>query len=176
MRIISHRSNLNGPDERYDTFSILRALSLGFDVEIDVRFSKGRLWVGHDNPLFPVDKELLTNDSAGRIWFHAKDAGAVAAAPEIGLIFSHWDDDFAVISGEKRLIWLHPNRNNDLADYVKSGAINPAKTIILDVCSFDRPDPNWIIDNEFFAVCTDWPLDWHSHREIHLSKLKTAKT
>ena len=64
MKIIAHRANLNGPNlnDENQISSINKCIDLGFDVEIDVRLVKGKLYLGHDNP----DK-IITKRELGQI-------------------------------------------------------------------------------------------------------------
>lgn len=162
MRIISHRANLNGPSENYSEFKILRALRMGFDIEIDIRCDSNRLWVGHDHPDFLLPRDVTSNDMISRVWFHAKDLASVEMLPDHALVFCHADDDFVIVSGDKRIIWLHPKLNSQIDDLVAGGSISPNRTIVLDVAGHPRIDPEKFVEKGygFMGVCTDWPIDW----------------
>ncbi len=162
MRIISHRANLNGPSENYSEFKILRALRMGFDIEIDVRSESNKLWVGHDRPEFLLSKGITSNEMISRVWYHAKDLAAVELLPENALVFAHADDDFTIVAGDKKIIWLHPRLNPQLDELISSSAITPSRTIVLDVAGHPRLNPFDLIKkgNHFLGVCTDWPIDW----------------
>ena len=68
MKIIAHRANINGPSIKKENLksSIKDCLDLGFDVEIDIRSIKGKLYLGHDNPqlIITID-ELRMIKNAG---------------------------------------------------------------------------------------------------------------
>ena len=57
MKIISHRGNIRGPvlDKENRPSYIDCAIGSGYDVEIDVRYSEGALWTGHDQPQYRID-------------------------------------------------------------------------------------------------------------------------
>jgi hypothetical protein len=162
MRIISHRANLNGPSEDYSEFKILRALRMGFDIEIDVRGESNKLWVGHDRHEFLLSKNITSNEMLSRVWYHAKDLAAVELLPDNALAFAHADDDFTIVAGDKKIIWLHPRLNPRLDELIATAAITPNRTIVLDVQGHPRLDPFEFIKkrNHFLGVCTDWPIDW----------------
>jgi len=57
MILISHRGNINGKFESYEnepTYIDL-ALSKGYDVEIDVWYVDGLLYLGHDKPQYGIE-------------------------------------------------------------------------------------------------------------------------
>lgn len=103
MIIISHRGNLNGPNVELenDPSQTLKALSLGFDVEVDVRCCSGRLFLGHDRSQYEVDEWFLKNP---KLWCHAKDLEALKCLLAIDAhCFYHTDEDFVLTSRKK--IW-----------------------------------------------------------------------
>lgn len=135
---------------------------MGFDIEIDVRSESNKLWVGHDRPEFQLSKSVTSNEMISRIWYHAKDLTAVELLPEHALVFAHAEDDFTIVSGDRKIIWLHPRLNPQLDKLIASSAITPGRTIVLDVEGHPRLDPQELIKkgNHFLGVCTDWPIDW----------------
>ena len=62
--------NLNENKPKY----IEAAIQDGFDVEVDVRFTQGNFFLGHDEDQFKVSKDFLLNK---RIWCHAKTSEAL---------------------------------------------------------------------------------------------------
>jgi hypothetical protein len=44
-----------------------KAISLGFDVEVDVRLVEGEIWLGHDQPQYKVDLQFLL-DRLNNLW------------------------------------------------------------------------------------------------------------
>ena len=63
MYLISHRGNINGIQKEQENKPeyINRALEKGFDVEIDVRFSNGKFFLGHDYDQYEIDHKFLSN-------------------------------------------------------------------------------------------------------------------
>ena len=108
MYLISHRGNINGiqKDEENKPEYINKALEKGFDVEIDVRFSKGKFFLGHDFDQYEIDDNFLSNK---KIWCHAKTNEALFALNEINAhYFWHQEDDYTITS--KGYIWTYPGK------------------------------------------------------------------
>ena len=66
MKIISHRGNIRGecPDKENRPSYIDCAIGNGYDVEIDVRYLDGGLWLGHDGAQYKVDHNWLDKRKA----------------------------------------------------------------------------------------------------------------
>lgn len=161
MRIIAHRAKLGRPLSTNTERDIDVALRMGMDVEIDIRESGGILWVGHDEPEFPLAIRFFEDEVIDRIWFHAKDERAAVMLPRDAKVFFHGDDRLALVFGEERLVWLHPKHNPELEGIIASG-LDPARVVVCDVEGFPRPHFEFVKLKKFHAVCTDWSIDWHS--------------
>jgi hypothetical protein len=63
MFYISHRGNLYGPNKKEENKInyINNALNKNFHVEIDLWFFNNHFYLGHDEPLYKVDKKYLEN-------------------------------------------------------------------------------------------------------------------
>ena len=108
MYFISHRGNISGKDKNNENKPeyIENALSLGFDVEVDVRFEKGEFFLGHDFCQFKINKNFLINK---KIWCHAKTYEALHALNEINAhYFWHQEDDYTITS--KGFVWTYPGK------------------------------------------------------------------
>jgi hypothetical protein len=109
MLFISHRGNLNGPNPKYENAPeyIQLALDKGFDVEVDVWFVDGELYLGHDAGLCPLPKDWLRNQ---RIWFHCKNVSALDYFKKTDKVkyFWHQEDDYTLTSNRK--IWTYPGK------------------------------------------------------------------
>ncbi len=96
--VISHRGNINGPDKHVENHpdQIKKAISLGYDVEIDVWYKENQLYLGHDKPQYKVDLTFLKNS---RLWCHAKNLKALKymLANKIKC-FWHQEDNFTLTS------------------------------------------------------------------------------
>ena len=77
--LISHRGNLRGKNtERENHPSYIdEAIQAGYDVEIDIWYLEGRLFLGHDSPQYIVDIHWLENRSPS-LWIHCKNMEALS--------------------------------------------------------------------------------------------------
>lgn len=109
MLWISHRGNLDGPipSRENQPKYIEEALDAGFDVEIDVWFVDGELYLGHDAGLDSMPKHYLQDQ---RLWFHCKNVGALDffKATDKVKYFWHQNDDYTLTSNRK--IWTYPGK------------------------------------------------------------------
>lgn len=115
MLWISHRGNIDGPNEKRENTAeyINEALALGLDVEIDVWFVDGELYLGHDHPFYNLPHEYLKNE---HIWFHCKNARAIDYLQFMESLghhknikyFWHQTDDCTLTSNQK--VWTYPGK------------------------------------------------------------------
>ena len=83
---------------------IKKALSLGFEVEIDVWNVDGKWFLGHDEPQYSIDPIFLRNDA---LWCHAKNLEALHLMTRMGVhCFWHQDDDYTLTS--MGWVWAYP--------------------------------------------------------------------
>jgi len=110
MILISHRGNVDGknPELENSPDYILRAVELGYDVEVDVWSVNGQLYLGHDSPDYLVDFKWFF-DRSHKLWIHCKNIESV----EIFTItkndlnyFWHQEDKITLTS--KKYIWVYP--------------------------------------------------------------------
>jgi len=121
MLLISHRGNLNGIQKKRENSPtyINEALSKGYDVEVDVRFTDDKFFLGHDTNQYKVNKEFLENK---RIWCHAKTVEALMALEKTNAhYFWHQEDDYTITS--KGFIWTYPGKKL----FLKSICVLPEK-------------------------------------------------
>lgn len=142
MILISHRSNINGPDKDLENHpdQIKKVLNLGYHVEIDVWFVNNKFFLGHDNPKYEVNVEFILDK---RFWHHAKNIEALHKLNNIKpnyLIncFYHQADDCVLTSGG--WIWTYTNK---LIPSSQGIAVLP------ETC------PNWDISNAG-GICSDY--------------------
>lgn len=153
MRIVSHRGNVRGPGSQCERIHVEEALLSGYDVELDVRFSTWRLYVGHDEPLYELPRDWIRSDIAERLWFHAKDERAQQALSTVGHhVFMHEDEPNAFVVPEG-LMWIHPRCNGNLLD------LPMADCILLDVAGHPRLNKT-VLTTLPYAICTDWCDEW----------------
>jgi hypothetical protein len=108
MKLISHRGNINGKIKKLENSPsyIDAAIELGYDVEVDVWKDSDGLYLGHDEPTYPVDL-LWLSDRGLRLWIHCKNHQALAYLNQTDLhYFWHHDDDVTITSNG--IIWSHP--------------------------------------------------------------------
>ena len=142
MIIISHRSNLDGPNSATNgenhPDSIEAALKEGFNVEIDIWNVSGRWYLGHNNPQYEVSYQFLDRKD---FLIHCKDLNTLSEAMSIlylpDIIF-HQNDDGALTAGGR--IFTAPGKH-----------ITPLSIAVLP----EQVD-SWDISMAA-GVCTDFP-------------------
>ena len=109
MIYIAHRGLMDGPSKELENRpdQIKKALNLGYDCEIDVRYIEGEWFLGHDNPDYPIDFNFLQQD---RLWLHAKNLDALYILTAFNRLnyFWHQEDDFTLTS--QGYIWTYPGK------------------------------------------------------------------
>jgi hypothetical protein len=111
MILISHRGNINGKKEELENKPqyIDEALSLGYDVEVDVWMIDGVLFLGHDEPQYGINQEWL-NSRHEHLWVHCKNIEAIEWFNMIGGFnyFWHQEDTLTLTSNE--YLWVYPGK------------------------------------------------------------------
>tara|TARA_R110000744_G_scaffold342881_5_gene448107 strand:+ start:6791 stop:7234 length:444 start_codon:yes stop_codon:yes gene_type:complete len=113
MILISHRGNVNGtiPNRENTKVYIQDAIDLGYDVEVDIRFSDGKFWLGHDTPQYEVGLQWLL-DRNDKLWVHCKNFQALTNLINTKLkVFYHTNEEYTIISN--LYIWAHNIKNVD---------------------------------------------------------------
>jgi len=107
MRFIAHRGNLTGPDSNENRPDhIDKAISLGYDVEIDVWVDECRIYLGHDKPQYKIDVDFLEK-RRNSIWCHAKNIHALSFLLWNRFhVFFHDKDDYTLTS--QGVVWAYP--------------------------------------------------------------------
>ena len=138
MFFISHRGNINGPEVNKENSIdyINSAIDKGYDVEVDVWFKKGEFYLGHDEPMYRVDKKYLLNN---KIWCHCKNLDSMINLKKVGAhYFWHQNDDYTLTS--KGFAWTYPGK----------------KLFNNSICVL----PEWFkeinIDYQFKGICSDY--------------------
>ena len=143
MIVISHRGNIKGPDKHVENHpdQIKKAISLGYDVEIDVWYKENQLYLGHDKPQYKVDLTFLKNS---RLWCHAKNLEALKYMLTNKIkCFWHQEDNFTLTSNG--YIWTYPGQ--ELSG--QSICVMPEKTKFSE------------LEIKISAgVCTDYPEEY----------------
>ena len=145
MILISHRGNINGRvPERENTIDYIQeAIEKGYNVEVDVRFKEGELYLGHDNPQEKVDFSFL---SKLPLWVHAKNIEAVEAirawnhyVPKAQQIHYFWHETDHITLTSKNFPWVYPGK----------------KVISNSIAVMPELFPEWDI-NKVIGVCSDF--------------------
>jgi hypothetical protein len=147
--IISHRGNINGRFESYENEPnyIDKAISDGYDVEIDVWFSNDNLFLGHDNPQYGVNFEWLA-DRITKLWIHCKNVEAINYFQECRLDFNYfWHETDTVTLTSKRYVWAYPGKQ-------------PIRNSIAVMPEINDDDVSFCI-----GVCTDYPEKYKQIKE-----------
>lgn len=144
MRIIAHRGNVTGPckDENCPEH-IDKAISLGYDVEVDVYVKEGKILLGHDEGMHKVNMTWLT-DRKSKLWVHCKNFDALSFFSHTNFnYFYHINDPYTITS--LGYIWTYPGQqlgNNFVLVMPETAGILPSKSI------------------QCFAVCSDYSHEW----------------
>ena len=141
MKLIAHRGLTNGPniqiENRPDT--IHKALSQGYDVEIDLWAVDNKLYLGHDSPTYEIPHDFLVTD---RLWIHAKNLQALTYLSQTNFVyFWHQNDDYTLTSNG--YIWTYigkelSNRSIMLLPEVHDTQLNNARNV------------------DCYAICSDY--------------------
>ena len=108
MKLISHRGNIDGlnPSMENSPEYITEAIDAGYDVEIDVWSIDHELYLGHDNPQYPVKLDWLS-ERRDSLWIHAKNFEALDSLIDKKVrVFYHTSEEQTIINN-CNLIWSH---------------------------------------------------------------------
>lgn len=119
MLLIAHRGLVNGPNAKLENtpHAIESARSLGYDVEIDVRYINNEWWLGHDSHQYQVTWEWLQDVDRKdyldqhHAWIHAKNIDALYELMKRhwqGHVFWHQNDDVVVTT--TKFLWTYPGK------------------------------------------------------------------
>ncbi|MCZ2224451.1 MAG: hypothetical protein LC122_12580 [Chitinophagales bacterium] len=151
LKIISHRANLMGAKSSRENHpeDILKAINLGFDVEIDIWHINGKEYLGHDNPEYEI-KYSFVLDNCEKLWIHCKnfeilDLFASLDDDKINF-FWHQEDDFVLTS--QKFIWTYPRKLN-IGDC--SVLVMPEKL---------PKESEYTLEQllSVYGICTDYPI------------------
>lgn len=142
MKLIAHRGNVDGIcHQKENTQSYIdKAISLGYDVEIDIHRINDILFLGHDKPENKISLEWLI-DRRKNLWVHTKNFAALAYLIDFDLrSFYHKSEDHTIINN-CNLIWSH-----NLADANKKS--------IIPLLSMNDINSSYKID--VYGICSDF--------------------
>lgn len=145
MILISHRGNLNGrnaeEENRPDT--IMKALDLGLQVEIDVWLHNNDLYLGHDEPTHKTSIDFISQPN---IWVHAKNKLVIPVLKKNKNVHWFWHENDKVALTSKGYVWCFPGHE------VECGiAVDAGQTI-----------------KNCLGICSDNILAWSDHGRTHI--------
>jgi hypothetical protein len=110
MILISHRGNLTGriPNNENHPNYIDEAINAGFDVEVDMWWVDGRVYLGHDNPQYEVDNEWLV-DRADKLWVHCKNVELLNWIRST-ILHWFWHESDTMVLTSKNYMWVHSGK------------------------------------------------------------------
>lgn len=158
MRIIAHRGLLEGPDKALENhpLQIQKALDMGFDVEIDIRFDKGRWYLGHDNMDHEIAPSWLKTPN---LWIHCKNVSAfynLKRFRDDGINFFYHDTDLVILTS-KGDVWTYfgPPETKDTQ-----------AVCVLPEVNYDWDEIGKMVNSgQWLGICTDWSLKARSMLE-----------
>ena len=136
---ISHRGNLNGKNINLENSPeyINNALKEGYDVEIDVWFEEKVFFLGHDKPVYPINKSFLSNR---KLWCHCKNIEALIELKKLnsthcGEFHYFWHENDKVTITSKGYIWAYPGNDVEGSIAVMPEINNDDTSNRLGICS-----------------------------------------
>lgn len=111
MRFISHRGNLIQiiPELENRPSQIQKVIELGYDCEVDLWLSEGKLYLGHDTPQYLIEIDFLQL-YVRNLWVHCKNIDALLWCKDSTInglnYFWHQEDKVALTS--LGYIWAYP--------------------------------------------------------------------
>ena len=150
MIIISHRGLLDGPNYQLENKpeQIEKCISLGYDVEIDLRCENDKLYLGHDKPQYEISFEWLCHNRTS-LWIHCKNPQSLFYMMDKNKdfdgfnFFYHNNDDYTLTS--KGIIWSYPNK-----------PYNKNCVVVLPEWNTSIHDLSQLLNSDCYGICTDF--------------------
>lgn len=110
MILISHRGNINGPipEAENNPEYIDDTIRLGYEVEIDMWWINGRIYLGHDEPQHEISDEWL-GERIDKLWIHCKNTELLNWIRSTSLHY-FWHENDTVTLTSKNYIWAYPGK------------------------------------------------------------------
>ena len=111
MILISHRGNINGKFKSWENEPtyIDKAISEGYDVEVDVWYKDEILWLGHDKPDYGIDFRWI-RDRLSKLWIHCKNVDAMTWFNMMGLFNYFWHEEDTLTLTSQNYVWVYPGK------------------------------------------------------------------
>jgi hypothetical protein len=138
MKLISHRGNLKGPNEVRENspYYIMEAIAEGYDVEVDLWWVDGKVYLGHDEPQYEVSNKWL-GERIDKLWIHCKNIDAIIFFKESQYKFNYfWHEEDTITLTSQNYIWAYPGNQPIKNSIAVMPEINKEETnICLGICS-----------------------------------------
>jgi hypothetical protein len=110
MILISHRGNINGRVASMENTPeyIDNAIRLNYDVEIDIWYIDGKIYLGHDEPQYEINYDWL-NNRLDKLWIHCKNVDSLCWIKNTNLHY-FWHESDTVTLTSKNYIWAFPGK------------------------------------------------------------------
>ena len=166
MKLISHRANLNGPDETRENqvWAIEECIAKGYLVEVDFWLVNGRFYLSHDVPTEEdrIDEDFLY-DNLLNLLIHCKNREAIS-------LMEVWDvqhDGCANWFTNDTDRWSLTSKKNVIS-YCKKEEIVPYSIVIMpEHHNITKED---LKNLDIWGVCTDF-VDQYSNRHSYEIKI-----
>jgi hypothetical protein len=111
MLLISHRGNINGKIKNLENHPsyIDNALSLKYDVEIDIWCIDNQLYLGHDYGEYLIDDKWIL-DREDNLWVHCKNVEAINHISIYNTVNYFWHENDTITLTSKKYIWVNPGK------------------------------------------------------------------
>ena len=112
MILISHRGNINGKilEAENKPNYIDDAISLGYDVEVDIWVIEGTFHLGHDEPQWGIFLNWLL-ERRDKLWIHCKNIEAIEWFNQLGTMYNYfWHQEDTVTLTSRGYIWVYPGK------------------------------------------------------------------
>ena len=115
MILISHRGNIDSKKPALENSPnyIVNYIEKGFECEVDVWYVDNKLFLGHDNPQYPLEQPLLDTYSKV-LWLHCKNIDAISyfiSIDRVGKKYNYfWHEKDTVTLTSKNYIWAFPGK------------------------------------------------------------------
>ena len=149
MKIIAHRANINGPKSLNENkiSGIEKCIDMGFDIEVDIRFLDGKLYLGHDNPEEIITKKEL-KIFQNSLWIHCKNLRAISFFKQIEEDFNYfWHDKDSYTLTSKGHIWAYPGEE-----------LSSECICVMPELDFPLDQIKHLKNKKIAGICTDYPI------------------
>lgn len=112
MKLISHRGNINGKFESYENEPnyIDKAISEGYDVEVDVWVINQQIYLGHDKPQYGIPFRWF-RDRISKLWIHCKNVEAIQLFKSVQYEFNFfWHESDVLTLTSNGYVWVYPGK------------------------------------------------------------------